>query len=56
MIKLNSMVTLTIKDEPWIGEVMAINNGVALVKLMDNLHYHAKLTELKLFSAKRKVG
>ena len=52
MIKLNSMVTLTIKDEPWIGQVVEIREGIALIMLYDNMHYHAKLEELTLFTKK----
>lgn len=50
MIKLNSMVTLTIRDQPWIGQVVEIRKSIALVKLLDNMHYHANLSELTLFT------
>jgi preprotein translocase subunit YajC len=52
MIKLNSMVTLKIKDEPWIGQVVEIRDNIALVMLYDNMHYHADLSELTLFTQK----
>ena len=52
MIKLNSMVTLTIKDEPWIGQVVEIRDNIALIMLYDNMHYHADLSELSLFTKK----
>jgi len=50
MIKLNSMVTLTIKDEPFIGQVVEIRDNIALVMLYENMHYHANVKELTLFS------
>ena len=51
-IKLNSMVTLNIRNEPWIGQVVEIRKNIALVRLLDNMHYHADLSELTLFIAK----
>ena len=50
MIKLNSMVTLQIRDEPWIGQVVEIRDNIALVMLYENMHYHADLSELTLFT------
>jgi len=50
MIKLNSMVTLKIKDEPWIGQVVEIRDNIALIMLYDNMHYHADLNELTLLT------
>lgn len=50
MIKLNSMVTLKIKDEPWIGQVVEIRDNIALVMLYENMHYHADLDELTLLT------
>ena len=50
MIKLNSMVTLKIKDEPWIGQVVEIRDNVALVMLYENMHYHADVNELTLLT------
>ncbi len=52
VIKLNSMVTLNIRDQPWIGQVVEIRKSIALVRLLDNMHYHADLSELTLFIAK----
>jgi hypothetical protein len=52
MIKLNSMVTLNIRDQSWIGQVVEIRKSIALVRLLDNMHYHADLSELTLFIAK----
>ena len=50
MIKLNSMVTLQIKDETWIGQVVEIRENIALIMLYDNMHYHADLNELTLLT------
>ena len=50
VIKLNSMVTLNIRDQPWIGQVVEIRKSIALVRLLDNMHYHADLSELTLFT------
>jgi len=50
MIKLNSMVTLKIKDEPWIGQVVEIRDNIALVMLYENMHYYASLDELTLLT------
>jgi hypothetical protein len=50
MIKLNSMVTLRIGDQPWIGQVVEIRKSIALVRLLDNMHYHANVSELTLFT------
>jgi hypothetical protein len=52
VIKLNSMVTLNIRDQPWIGQVVEIRKSIALVRLLDNMHYHADLSELTLFIVK----
>ena len=52
VIKLNSMVTLNIRDQSWIGQVVEIRKSIALVRLLDNMHYHADLSELTLFIAK----
>ena len=49
-IELNSMVRLTINNDNWIGQVVEIRDNTALIKLLDNMHYHAKLDELKLLS------
>jgi hypothetical protein len=44
------MVTLNIRDQPWIGQVVEIRKSIALVRLLDNMHYHADLSELTLFT------
>ena len=46
MITVNSMVRLKINDDHWIGQVVEIREGIALIKLLDNMHYHACLSEL----------
>jgi len=46
MIKLNSMVRLQINEDHWIGQVVEIREDTALIKLLDNMHYHASLDEL----------
>ena len=56
MIKLKSMVTLNIRDQPWIGQVVEIRKSIALVRLLDNMHYHANLSELTLFTKKDNKG
>ena len=55
MIEVNSKVKLKIKEDEWIGEVVEIQNNVALVKLLDNMHYHAKLNELKLVETENEI-
>jgi len=47
-IELNSWVRLTINSDQWVGEVVELREDVALVRLLDNMHYHAKLEELEL--------
>ena len=47
-IELNSWVRLTINNDQWVGEVVEIRDDVVLVRLLDNMHYHAKLDELEL--------
>tara|TARA_R110002060_G_scaffold22099_1_gene29992 strand:+ start:2303 stop:2485 length:183 start_codon:yes stop_codon:yes gene_type:complete len=47
-IELNSWVRLTINNDQWVGEVVELCEGVALIRLLDNMHYHAKLDELEL--------
>ena len=47
-IELNSWVRLTINNDQWVGEVVELREDVALVRLLDNMHYHAKLEELEL--------
>tara|TARA_R110002153_G_scaffold192712_1_gene346009 strand:+ start:462 stop:635 length:174 start_codon:yes stop_codon:yes gene_type:complete len=48
MIRVNSMVRLTIGEQEWIGQVVEIRDEVALVMLVDNMHYHADISELTL--------
>jgi len=52
-IKLDSMVRVTINEEEWIGQVVELRNKVALIKLMDNMHYHANVNELTPFMKTR---
>jgi hypothetical protein len=52
-IKLDSMVTLTINEEEWIGQVVELRKKVALIKLMDNMHYRANVNELTPFMKTR---
>ena len=47
-IELNSWVRLVINDDEWVGEVVELRDGIALVRLLDNMHYHVKLEELEL--------
>jgi len=49
-IEIDSMVTLMIGEDHWIGQVVELRNDVALVRLLDNMHYHAKLEELELLT------
>tara|TARA_R100001244_G_scaffold115871_1_gene85976 strand:- start:382 stop:564 length:183 start_codon:yes stop_codon:yes gene_type:complete len=49
-IELNSWVRLTINNDQWVGEVVELRDDVALVRLLDNMHYHAKLEELELLT------
>ena len=49
MIQVGDMVNLWLGPNPWIGQVIEIVKGVALIRLMDNMHYHAYLDELTLF-------
>jgi len=53
-IELNTMVTLTIASQVWIGQVVEIIDEVALVRLAGNMHYHAKMNELTLFTKQDK--
>jgi hypothetical protein len=46
IIELNSMVRLQINEDHWIGQVVEIREDTALIKLLDNMHYHAKLDDL----------
>ena len=45
-IELNSMVKVSINER--IGQVVEIRDGIALIQLLDNMHYHATLNELTL--------
>ena len=54
MIEINSMVRLTIGEQEWIGQVVEIRGSIALVMLVDNIHYHADISELTLFSTPRR--
>jgi len=49
-IELNSWVRLTINNDQWVGEVIELREDIALVRLLDNMHYHAKLEELELLT------
>jgi len=53
MIMLNQMVTLTIGECDWIGQVVEIREEVYLIRLLDNMHYHAHLSELTPFSGSK---
>ena len=55
-IELNTMVTLTIASQVWIGQVVEIIDEVALVRLAENMHYHAKMNELTLFTKPEEKG
>ena len=50
IIEVDSMVTLMIGEDNWIGQVVELKNDVALIRLLDNMHYHAKLEELELLT------
>tara|TARA_Y100000310_G_scaffold309124_1_gene352916 strand:- start:174 stop:368 length:195 start_codon:yes stop_codon:yes gene_type:complete len=50
MIKVNSLVRLKINNDQWIGKVVEMRDEIALIHLMDNMHYHAKLEELELLT------
>jgi len=49
-IEVGSMVKLMIGEDHWIGQVVELQETVALIKLLDNMHYHAKLEELELLT------
>lgn len=46
------MVKLEINDSQWIGQVVEIRKDTALIKLMDNMHYHANLNDLQPLSGR----
>ena len=46
MIRIKQMVKLTINDQQWVGQVMEIRDDVALIRLYENMHYHAHISEL----------
>ena len=46
MIRIKQVVRLTINDEEWMGQVIDIENDVALIQLFENIHYHAHISEL----------
>ena len=51
MIRIKQVVRLTINDEEWIGQVMDIENDIALIQLFENMHYHAHVSELTPITA-----
>ena len=51
MIKIKQVVRLTINDEEGIGQVIDIENDVALIQLFENMHYHAHISELTPITA-----
>jgi len=53
MIRLNQMVTLAIGDCDWIGQVVEMRDEVCLIRLFDNMHYHAHVSELTPFSGSK---
>jgi len=55
MIKTNAMVKLKINNDHWIGEVVEVREETALIHLMDNMHYHAKLEELELLQPNEQI-
>jgi hypothetical protein len=52
-IELNSMVKVSINEQEWIGQVVEIREDIALIQLLDNMHYHATLNELTLLTEQR---
>ena len=50
IIEVDSMVRLMIGENHWIGQVVELKNDVALIQLLPNMHYHAKLEELELLT------
>ena len=46
------MVRLQINKDQWIGQVVEIREDIALIKLLDNMHYHANLNELQPLSGR----
>jgi len=46
MIKVDSVVKVTINDSIWIGQVVDIDGDLFLLRLLDNLHYWANLKEI----------
>ena len=52
-IKTNAMVSLNINGDTWIGQVIEIKDQVCWVKLQENMHYHATMSELSLLTPKR---
>jgi hypothetical protein len=48
MIKVDSIVKVTINDSMWIGQVVDIDGGLFLLRLLDNLHYWASEKEITL--------
>jgi hypothetical protein len=51
MIKIKQMVRLKINNEEWIGQVMDIEDKIALIQLYENMHYHAHVSELTPITA-----
>jgi len=56
MIKNNKMVRLKIGADHWVGKVVEIKGQVALIQLLDNMHYHACLDELELLVPEQKIN
>jgi len=50
------MVRLKIGADDWIGKVVEIKGQVALIQLLDNMHYHARLDELELLQPEQKIN
>lgn len=49
-IKVGEMVWVTIEEEQWIGQVVDLFDEKFIVQLLDNIHYMADSSELRLFN------
>ncbi len=49
MFKINDMVRLKIGADNFIGQVVGVVEDVYLIRVCENLHYHAHASELQPF-------
>tara|TARA_R100001594_G_C4019209_1_gene258773 strand:- start:282 stop:452 length:171 start_codon:yes stop_codon:yes gene_type:complete len=49
MFQINDMVKFKIGADNFIGQIVSVKKDVYLIRVFDNMHYHAHASELQPF-------